>query len=106
MSLSGTLILRRRRISRAPAIYGMIPATGEKQVPAFSSGVADDVRLACDLAAEACQPYRRASLQNRAHFLETIASKIDGSGEELLQRANAETGLPLARLTGERGRTN
>jgi len=105
MSLSGTLFIGRRRISRAPAFYGMNPATGEKLEPAFSTADADDVRLACELAAEAFQPYRRASLQNRAHFLETIASKIDGSGEELLQRANAETGLPLARLTGERGRT-
>src|SRR5690606_28540093 len=35
----------------------------------------------------------------------TIASEIEALGDELLQRAHAETGLPMARLTGERART-
>ena len=41
----------------------------------------------------------------RAEFLERIADEIQGLGDELIQRANAETALPEARLTGERART-
>src|SRR5690606_1273655 len=37
--------------------------------------------------------------------LETIGDRIMALGNELLGRANAESGLPLARLTGERART-
>ena len=38
-------------------------------------------------------------------LLETIVAQIMTLGDELLQRAQAETGLPLARLAGERART-
>lgn len=105
MPVSGTLFIGHRRITRGPSFYGMNPATGEKLEPAFSTADADDVRLACELAAAAFEPYRQADLQDRAHFLATVAAKIEGLGEELLQRASAETGLPIARLTGERTRT-
>lgn len=40
-----------------------------------------------------------------AELLETIAAEIEGLGEPLLECASAETGLPLERLRGERGRT-
>ncbi|MES1196697.1 MAG: aldehyde dehydrogenase (NADP(+)), partial [Steroidobacter sp.] len=54
---------------------------------------------------EAFDTYRNLDGETRARFLETIADNIMGLGDELLERAHAETGLPLARLTGERGRT-
>ncbi|MCP1363610.1 aldehyde dehydrogenase (NADP(+)), partial [Halomonas sp. BBD45] len=38
-------------------------------------------------------------------FLETVASEIEAIGDDLIQRAVAETGLPQARIEGERGRT-
>jgi NADP-dependent aldehyde dehydrogenase len=41
----------------------------------------------------------------RARFLETIAEQILALGDELLERGTAESGLPVARLTGERART-
>ncbi|HRE05655.1 MAG TPA: aldehyde dehydrogenase family protein, partial [Opitutaceae bacterium] len=41
----------------------------------------------------------------RARLLEAMAAEIEALGDTLLQRAHAETGLPLVRLTGERGRT-
>ena len=37
--------------------------------------------------------------------MEAIADNIVAIGDELLARAHAETGLPMARLTGERART-
>ncbi len=41
----------------------------------------------------------------KADFLESIALEIEALGDELLQTTMQETNLPLARLTGERGRT-
>ena len=49
--------------------------------------------------------FRNRSAQERAAFLERIAGHIEGLGDALIERANAETGLPVARLTGERART-
>jgi NADP-dependent aldehyde dehydrogenase len=44
-------------------------------------------------------------LAQRARFLETIADRIMDIGPLLIERAGAESGLPAARLEGERGRT-
>ena len=41
----------------------------------------------------------------RAEFLERIADGITGLGDALIERAQEESGLPKARLEGERGRT-
>ncbi|MBA4257782.1 MAG: aldehyde dehydrogenase (NADP(+)) [Chitinophaga sp.] len=49
--------------------------------------------------------YKNTSFIERAVFLETIAEEILQLGDYLLERANLESGLPLARLTGERDRT-
>ncbi len=49
--------------------------------------------------------YRATTPEQRARFLESIAEGIEALGDELVQRAHAETALPIARLQGERGRT-
>lgn len=81
------------------------PATGETLPGDFPEHTAADVNHACQLAADAFPAYRRLSPADKAAFLERIADEIIALGDELLQRANLETALPIARLTGERGRT-
>jgi len=56
-------------------------------------------------AAIAFEQYSLTTPLQRAAFLETIANNIEALGDTLLEQANKETNLPLARLTGERGRT-
>ena len=56
-------------------------------------------------AAIAFEQYAFTTPLQRANFLETIATNIEALGDTLLAQANQETNLPLARLTGERGRT-
>jgi len=56
-------------------------------------------------AATAFEQYISISNGARAAFLETVADNIEALGEALLQQAQAETNLPIPRLTGERGRT-
>ncbi len=73
--------------------------------PVFGFGTAADVDRAATLAAAAFDEYRALPLARRAAFLEAIADRIMALGDALLERAHAETGLPMARLTGERGRT-
>lgn len=87
------------------AIHGLAAASGEVLQPAFGGAGAADLERACALAEAAFDPYRQAPLERRAAFLESIASQIFELGDELLERCQLETGLPRARLEGERGRT-
>jgi len=82
------------------------PTSNERIVqPEFGLGSNDDVERAATLAASAFDAYRDLPLERRAAFLEAIADEIMALGDALIERAHAETGLPIARLTGERGRT-
>jgi len=73
--------------------------------PVFGLGGAQEVDRAAALAAEAFDIYRHVSLEQRAQFLEAIADNIAQLGDSLIERAHEETGLPAARLQGERART-
>lgn len=63
------------------------------------------IREAVAAAKAAFGPYRAISSELRATFLDRIAARLEGLGDELLETAHRETNLPMARLTGERGRT-
>ena len=57
-------------------------------------------------AAEAADAeYRRCDKGQIVKFLHAVADEIEALGDQLLETADAETGLGLIRLTGERGRT-
>jgi len=73
--------------------------------PVFHESGEADVNHTLTAAEEAFAIYRRIGAEARAVFLERIAEEILAIGDDLLQRAHLETGLPLDRLTGERGRT-
>jgi NADP-dependent aldehyde dehydrogenase len=87
------------------AIHGINPATNAALEPAYAGGSAEHVEQACALAWAALDAYRETTLSARADFLESIAAEIEALGDELINRAHTETGLPPARLLGERGRT-
>ncbi|MCA1187908.1 MULTISPECIES: aldehyde dehydrogenase (NADP(+)) [unclassified Saccharopolyspora] len=86
-------------------IRAIDPATGAELEPAYAHGGDAEVARACAAADEAFETYRATTFEQRAVFLETIADNIEAIGETLSARAHAESGLPLARTTGERGRT-
>ncbi|WP_322032772.1 aldehyde dehydrogenase (NADP(+)) [Paraburkholderia sp. J76] len=107
MQITGDMLIGGRAVrgSEKP-LAALNPATGEAiPAPAFGSGTAADVDAACKLAAAAFDAYRTLPLAVRAAFLERIADGIAALGDALTERAHAETGLPKARLEGERGRT-
>ena len=80
-------------------------ASGAALEPLFAEGSAADVADACAAAAEAQPVYAALPLATRAAFLRLMAVKIDALGDALTSRAMQESGLPEARLNGERGRT-
>jgi 2,5-dioxopentanoate dehydrogenase len=79
------------------------PATGEGLD--FSVGTPADVDRAVTAAEEAFWSFSALSRDTRARFLDCIADEIEARGAAITQIGTAETGLPAARLEGERGRT-
>ena len=71
----------------------------------FSTGTVDLVNRACEAAEDAFAAYAATSREDRARFLEAIADGIEARAEAITAIGTAETGLPEARLQGERGRT-
>ncbi len=86
-----------------PGFFRSSPATGEGA--AFSSASVAEVDRAVKAAEEAFWSYSALDRAARAAFLERIAVEIEARGAELTATGSAETGLPTARLEGERGRT-
>lgn len=106
MKLTGNLLIGSRQVAgNRGTLYALNPATGEPLEPGYHLGGSDHVEQACALAEQAFEIYRATTPAVRAHFLETIATNIEAIGDQLIERAMAETGLPRARLEGERART-
>lgn len=89
----------------AGELQAINPSSGQAIAPAFGAGSKAEIDRACELATIAFDTYRETSLEQRARFLESIAEGLVNLGTALIVRAMAETGLPKARLEGERGRT-
>ncbi|HEX6848057.1 MAG TPA: aldehyde dehydrogenase family protein, partial [Chitinophagaceae bacterium] len=91
-------------------------AGGEKKLHAFSTilksnlpgefsvATEQEINEAISKAKSSFEIYKRTSFEERAVFLDTIADEIMQL-DELVQRAHLESGLPEARIIGERGRT-
>jgi len=106
MTILGEMLIGSRAVKGTSApIQAINPATNEKLEPVFGGGTQADVNAAAELAWQAFDSFRETDPETRAKFLETCADEILALGDELVQRAMAETGLPQARIEGERGRT-
>lgn len=103
--ITGNLFIGNERVTTTPQFSAVNPATGEELSPPFSTAGASEVDRACAEAAAAFRAFESAGPERRAQLLERIGDNIMALGDELLDRAGAETGLPPARLTGERART-
>lgn len=83
--------------------FSSAPAHGPAH--AFAVGTVDLVDKACTAAEEAFASYGHTTRADRAAFLRAIADEIEARAEEITEIGTQETGLPAARLQGERGRT-
>jgi NADP-dependent aldehyde dehydrogenase len=106
MSLQGTSIIAGARGRTGGKTFSAHnPATGAQLEPLFHEAGDAEVAQAMEASAAAFADYRTRSAAERATFLDRIATEIEALGDALIERAQAETGLPAARITGERGRT-
>jgi NADP-dependent aldehyde dehydrogenase len=94
-----------RGAAAARTFRGVNPATGEALEPPYHPAAPADVERACRLADEASLPYGRSAPAARAGLLRGIAEGLEGEGGAIVARAQAETGLPQARLQSELART-
>ena len=85
------------------ATFRSSPAQGEALE--YSVGTPAHVDCAVRAAEAAFAAFGQTSREERAVFLERIADEIEARGPEITAIGTGETGLPAARLDGERGRT-
>lgn len=87
----------------SPTTFQNMPVSG----PAadFSEGTAAEIDRAVQAAEDAFWSFSATSRSERAAFLNKIADEIEARAEAITDIGTRETGLPAARLQGERGRT-
>ncbi|WP_376877856.1 aldehyde dehydrogenase (NADP(+)) [Albirhodobacter sp. R86504] len=88
---------------KTDATFTSSPATGAAFD--YSVGTPALVDQACAAADAVFPAFAATTREQRALLLETIADQIDARGDAITEIGSAETGLPAARLQGERGRT-
>ncbi|WP_310632341.1 aldehyde dehydrogenase (NADP(+)) [Paraburkholderia sp.] len=106
-TLTGDLLIGALAKRGEGAAFQAIDAASNTPIaqPVFHGALPADVERACDLADAAFDTYRTLPAEQRAQFLDDCAARIEALGEPLIERAMAESGLPRARLEGERART-
>ena len=106
MNFITTSILGSQTAANTGRAFRAVDATtGEALEPQFHVASSDDVERAAQLATAAFATYGALDATHRARFLRAIADQMDAARDEISARAQAETGLPPARLGGELART-
>ncbi len=100
--LTGKHLIAGAWVGDAETFHNM-PVTGTAD--AFAVGRPDHVDRAVRAAEAAFGAYAQLGRAERGAFLRTIAEEIDARGAAITETGVKETGLPAARLEGERGRT-
>ena len=100
-----SIIAGRETPGNAGTTRGIDPATNAELEPAYT--LIDEAQLAEATAAaeEAVGSFSILDPETHAGFLERVAANIEAVGDELVDRASTETGLPVPRLQGELART-
>ena len=106
MTLTGKhFIAGNREAAGSNTFTGIDPQTGDELPTTFHDATNAEIDAAAAAAHDAFFELQKVSGDKLCELLETIATKIEACGDTLLDRAHAETALPMARLQGERGRT-
>ena len=86
-------------------LQGVNPVSNTMIDEKFFIASEEDVNKALIKADLAFASFKQSGAEERAIFLEKIADEMEALGDILVKRASLETGLPEARIIGERGRT-
>jgi NADP-dependent aldehyde dehydrogenase len=91
--------------SEGESFYSYNPAKQRSNDFRFYKATPNEINRTAEKAAAAFQVYRKKSGAEKAQFLNAIAEGLLNSGEELVNVCCDESGLPSARIEGERMRT-
>ncbi|WP_077488837.1 aldehyde dehydrogenase (NADP(+)) [Sinomonas mesophila] len=106
MTLNGHSLIAGEAIAGTSGTsFGIDPSTNAKLEPEYTLVSEDQLKVATEAAAAAFESFSTLEPERHARFLESIAANVEALGEELVERASAETGLGAERLRGERART-
>jgi alpha-ketoglutaric semialdehyde dehydrogenase len=106
VTLTGhSLIAGQPTAGEGKTTFGFDPATNQALEPTYTLLTEEQLKAATAAASEAFASFSTLDPEAHASFLEAIVDNIEAIGEELIVRAGQETGLPSARLQGERART-
>ncbi len=106
MTLTGhSLIAGQPVVGKGKTTFGFNPATNQALEPSYTLLTEEQLKAATAAAKEAYASFSTLDPEAHASFLDAIADNIEAIGDELILRAGQETGLPAARLQGERART-
>ena len=92
-------------MSDLKTFYAINPADNKSLEGTFTVATVDQINEVVKKATLAFDTYRKKDKNSIAAFLDQIAYEILNLGDALLERCHLETGLPIVRLQGERGRT-
>ncbi|NOW44827.1 NADP-dependent aldehyde dehydrogenase [Novosphingobium sp. SG751A] len=102
--IDGSLLIAGKPLQTETRFSAIDAASGKAFGPDFSVATPEHVDAACAAAQEAAPAFARDAAA-RADLLEAIGAQILSLGDGLIETAMRETGLPRARLEGERMRT-
>lgn len=106
MILTGKHLIASEFVANGATKFNAFRAADESVMDTpFYEATTDEINRACEIAANAFEVYKSKRSIEIAEFLEAIATEIINIGDVLIETAKVETGLPDARLNGERGRT-
>ena len=104
--LSGVSLIGGRSVGqRGKSFHAINPMNGVRLEPAYHAATQPEIEQAGRLAAKAFSVFSSVSGPARADLLRRIADDLAAATAEITARANLETGLPMARLQAEMGRT-
>ncbi len=103
--MHGRQMIAGERRARGRSTFNAVnPSTRQPLPESFHEATSDEIDEAVRSAASAFGAFRSASGARIAGFLETVAVELEALGDDLVNRAHAETGLPRTRLRNERHR--
>lgn len=105
MAATTTSATQETRSQAGQMFRAVNPATGQALEQEFRSSSEQDVQEVVGAAAQAASVLAGVNGADRGAFLRAIAENLTANGEAIVNRAQLETGLPLARLQGELART-
>lgn len=107
MNITGQQFIGGKRVASSNSCFSSFNAETSAALPySFFEATREEIALAVEAATKAFEPFRQTACEQRAEFLETIAEELDALGDDFVQLVMRESGLPEARVRGERLRTS